>query len=70
MRLRVDRRRFRRERERFALRFCCEDCAYFLPQVERCAHGWPADEHRQGRYLEVDRDESIEVVYCKEFELA
>ncbi len=57
---------FHDECERFAFRFCCEDCAYFL-RDERCAHDWPNAEHRRAAYAaEVARRE---IVFCKEFEL-
>ena len=55
------------EAERFAFRFCCEDCCYFDRQKERCVHGWPAADHRQATYD--DRASRRELVFCKEFEL-
>lgn len=57
---------FRAERERFALRFTCEDCALWDPATDRCAHGFPTHEHRATRY----DDPHASVVFCKEFELA
>jgi hypothetical protein len=57
---------FRGERERFALRFTCEHCALFDPDHNRCAHGFPTDEHRLAYY---DRSDA-EIVFCKDFELA
>ena len=56
---------FRVERERFALRFTCEHCALFDPEHERCAHGFPTDEHRLAYYERSD----AELVFCKDFEL-
>ena len=62
--------RFLVERERFALRFCCEDCALFLGErsgpadESACAHGFPTAEHRRARY----EDPSAELVFCKEWE--
>ena len=56
---------FRDERERFALRFTCEDCALWDPANDRCAHGFPTREHRRTRYDDAHAD----VVFCKEFEL-
>ena len=58
--------RFRRERARYALRFCCESCASFDAPREGCAHGYPTDEHRHARY---ERPE-VALVFCKDFELA
>ena len=55
---------FREERERFAFRFCCEDCAYFMRG--ECAHAWPNEEHRLAAYEDETRRE---LVFCKEFEL-
>jgi len=60
------------EAARFAFRFACEDCAYFVePDVasgarnapERCAHGYPPAPRR--RELAPER----ELTFCKEFEL-
>ena len=65
MRLRVDPATFERQRRRYELRFCCEDCAYFFADLQRCAHFWPVDDHRRARY---DAG-SDEIVFCKEFEL-
>jgi len=58
--------RFREERERYRLRFCCEDCGLFSEADRRCVHGFPTVEHRRLRYL----DPEAAVVYCKEFDLA
>ncbi len=57
---------FARARQRFNLRFCCEDCTFFLPEEERCIHFWPTEDHRAARY---ERDDFGAVVFCKEFEL-
>ena len=57
---------FRAERSRYALRFTCEDCTIFDDVHERCAHGFPTDEHRTARYA----DPAAELVFCKDFELA
>jgi hypothetical protein len=53
---------FRGEAARYALRFTCPHCAYFDPEREMCAHGYPTDEHR--------REDADPVVFCKEMELA
>ena len=39
---------------------CCEDCVYFLPERDGCAHEYPTRPHRRG---------ALPVVFCKEFEL-
>ena len=68
MRLKVDSACFFAQRERYDLRFCCEDCAHFVAQ--RCAHFWPTHDHRRARYAEdAPRADELEVIFCKEFEL-
>jgi hypothetical protein len=59
------------ESERFSLRFCCEDCAYFDGSAARCRHDWPTELHRRAHYcVELPRtDAAGELVFCKEFEL-
>ena len=57
--------RFRQERARFRLRFNCEDCALFDPNTERCAHGYPVENHRAARY----EDPEARLLFCKDFEL-
>jgi hypothetical protein len=56
---------FREDCARFALRFTCEHCALFDPDQERCAHGFPTEEHRLGHYERLDAP----LVFCKDFEL-
>ena len=51
------------ERERFGLRFACEDCAHFEASDERCRHEWPNQSHRR---VPVPADV---LDFCKEFEL-
>jgi hypothetical protein len=58
--------RFDAERERYALRHCCEDCGYFEPTTGGCRHFWPNREHRRDFYAGPPQGE---VVFCKEFEL-
>ena len=56
---------FRRERERFTLRFTCEHCSLYDPEAAGCAHGYPTVEHRDARYA----SPNAVLVFCKEFEL-
>lgn len=56
---------FQRDRQRFALRFTCEDCALFDPEHESCSHGYPTEEHRRAYY---ESREAL-LVFCKDFEL-
>jgi hypothetical protein len=68
-------RTFDEESTRFALRFCCEDCAHFDGGDERagearCRHDWPTALHRRDRYrAQADGGDGADVVFCKEFEL-
>jgi len=56
---------FEAERERYALRFCCEDCANFVAERERCRHEWPNELHRRW-----EREGMPPILdFCKEFEL-
>jgi hypothetical protein len=57
---------FRQQRAEFRLRFTCEHCAQWQPEPERCAHGYPTDDHREARY----DDPAAQIVFCKHFELA
>ena len=56
---------FAEQRQRYQLRFTCEDCCYFVAEDGRCSHGYPNQEHRSGRY----QQGAAELVFCKEFEL-
>jgi hypothetical protein len=56
---------FAAQRARFGLRFTCEDCALFDPELQRCAHGFPTDEHRDAHYESRDAP----LVFCKDFEM-
>ncbi|MCA9583296.1 MAG: hypothetical protein KC416_15960 [Myxococcales bacterium] len=51
------------ERERYQLRFACDDCAHFDPPREGCSLGYPVDEHREGKSV------AEALTSCKEFEL-
>lgn len=54
------------ERERYRLKLCCEDCAFFDARGEgSCVHGYPSDRHRESA---MRAGESI--FFCKEFSLA
>ncbi|MCS6912892.1 MAG: hypothetical protein RMK29_05220 [Myxococcales bacterium] len=56
---------FARERQRFDLRHCCEDCGQFDRRAAVCAHGFPTQGHRQADY----EAEPTDILFCKEFEL-
>jgi hypothetical protein len=60
--------RFDDERQAFALRFTCDDCAGFDQREERCRHGWPTEAHRLARYQR-ERAAEDTVTFCKEFEV-
>jgi hypothetical protein len=55
----------RREARLYELRFGCEACVHFDATGERCANGYPTDAHRG-----VDLEQALELLFCKEFELA
>lgn len=57
---------YRDERERFALKLHCEDCALWDDARDACAHGYPTVEHRAPRAAE---EADARVVFCKDFEL-
>jgi len=56
---------FDEERDRYALRFACEDCAHFEARTGCCRHEWPNESHRQ----EAARLALRVLDFCKEFEL-
>jgi hypothetical protein len=56
------------QEKRFVLRSTCEHCTYFHVERERCMHGYPNAEHREGRHR-AEQGEDAPLVFCKEFEL-
>lgn len=56
---------FHDERVHYGLRFTCEHCTYFDAPAERCTHGYPNEEHREGHYGRAPQT----LLFCKEFEL-
>jgi hypothetical protein len=57
---------FEREEKAFSLRRHCEDCVLYdveRPTRDRCAHGYPTEEHARATAGEL-------VVFCKDFESA
>lgn len=76
MRQKLNSAQFLSDQDKFQFRFCCEDCSFFMPENETCIHFWPVKDHRRSRYAnkmnapsESDLINTIEVIYCKEFEL-
>lgn len=61
---RVD-QRLRDEASRFRLRFGCEHCAHFAPELLCCGNGYPTAPHRG---IDLSRVDTLE--FCKEFEVA
>jgi hypothetical protein len=57
---------FDAEREAFALRFACEDCAHFDAGTRGCRHEWPNQTHRRAPAAEAHPPL---LDFCKEFEL-
>ncbi|MDB4988021.1 MAG: hypothetical protein JWN04_3199 [Myxococcaceae bacterium] len=58
---------FRTQRREHALRFTCEHCTYFVARNETCSHGYPNESHREAHFA---ADVEVELVFCKDFELA
>lgn len=56
---------FRREAREKRLRFTCEDCVHWDPDLD-CAHGYPSRFHRAARY----EDPASDLRFCKDFDLA
>ena len=56
---------FAEQSARYALRFTCEQCSYFVVEGQRCSHGYPNHEHQSAHY----EQEVSDLVFCKEFEL-
>jgi hypothetical protein len=49
----------------YNLKFCCEDCVHYDPNVPDCSLGFRSAQHR-GRALELGSF----IVFCKAFELS
>ena len=56
--------RFREERIRFALRFCCETCANYDAPSDGCVFEFPTAEHRRAYY---DCPTAV-LVFCKSYD--
>lgn len=55
---------FLAQASQFRLRHQCQDCVLYdadRPVRDRCAHGYPTDEHTRAL-------EQLELVFCKDFE--
>jgi len=55
--------KFFEQAARHAFRFTCPDCVHFTGEV--CAHEWPIQDH-----VSPPVPAALELVTCKEFELA
>lgn len=58
--------RFRAERERFRLHFCCESCVHFDDTAEECTLGFPVEDHRRARYASPEAS----LIFCKDYDFA
>lgn len=59
--------RYRDERERFALRCCCDDCQHWDGGRDLCELSFPTEPHRRERH---QRDVAAGyILFCKHFEL-
>jgi hypothetical protein len=64
--MRIERdQRFDDQRRAFALRFTCEECAFFHEPSGACVHDFPNEEHRLSYYDAPGRW----IVFCKDFDL-
>lgn len=57
--------RFYEERERYALKFTCEDCTHFDAPKSRCAHEYPNKMHLRAAF---EPGAEVHAMFCKEFE--
>jgi hypothetical protein len=57
--------RLQQEAAHFRLRHGCEDCAHFVEETARCAHGYPNATH-----FRIALAPGSEFEFCKEFELS
>jgi hypothetical protein len=56
----------RRQIEATRLAFCCEDCANFVPEPERCSLLYPNEDHRRAKVAALKDGERV--WFCKMFE--
>jgi hypothetical protein len=56
--------RLKAEARAFGLRFTCEHCAHFDPELTRCGNGFPTAPHR-----DIDLGVRSQLEFCKAFEL-
>lgn len=57
---------YRREKEQFRLKECCEDCQHFCPQRNKCAVLYPVAPHLKETFFKAKDGERI--YFCKMFE--
>ena len=63
---REDVERFKKERERYNLKYRCYDCVHFVPDTQECSLGYPNKNLLQSeRYL----DNTGQFVFCRYFEV-
>lgn len=58
--------RYRKEREQFRLKACCDDCAHFCEQRQKCAMLYPVAPHLRETFDKAKDGERI--YFCKMFE--
>ena len=58
--------KYRREKEQYRLKECCEDCRYFCAERKKCAMLYPTQPHMKETFLKAKDEERI--YFCKMFE--
>ncbi len=59
--------RYRREKEHYNLKECCEDCRHFCAEREQCGVLYPVAAHRREKFEKAKDGERI--YFCKMFEV-
>ena len=59
---------YRREKEQFRLKECCEDCEHFCAARKRCEMLYPVEPHLLETFNKTNDGERI--YFCKMFEAA
>ncbi len=57
---------YRREKEQFRLKDCCEDCAHYCAERNKCGMLYPVEPHLEKTFNKAQDGERI--YFCKMFE--
>lgn len=58
--------KYRREKEQYSLKECCEDCLHYCEQRNACGVLYPVKPHLQESFAKAQDNERI--YFCKMFE--